>query len=132
MSEPLDAACVGAGIVADHLEPGRAVLRMPVTEAMVNAHGTVHGGYLFLLADAAFAYAANTGRPTTVASGAHIAFLLPVELGETLVAEAVERSRAWRTGVYDVTVRDSRGQVVAELRGQSAVVGRVRATENAS
>ncbi len=60
---------------------------------MLNMHGTVHGGYLFLLADAAFGYAANTHGPMAVAQSAQAAFLRPAVSGDLLVAEAEERSR---------------------------------------
>jgi uncharacterized protein (TIGR00369 family) len=68
VSELLDPTCDALGIVADSIAPGRAVLRLTVTDAMTNAHGMAHGGYLFLLADAAFAFAANSGEPVTVGS----------------------------------------------------------------
>jgi acyl-CoA thioesterase len=119
MSEQLDPACEGLGIVADEIVPGRAVLRMKVTEAMVNVHGIAHGGFLFLLADAAFAYAVNTGRPVTVAQSAQVTYLRPAYVGDELVAEAVERVAFGRGGITDVTVRASDGSVVAEFRGQS-------------
>lgn len=97
---------------------GTAVLRMTVTPAMVNGHRIVHGGYLFLLADTAFACACNSHGPVTVAAGADIVFVAPAREGDVLVARAEERARFGRSGVYDVTVR--RGEeVIAEFRGRS-------------
>ncbi|GAB1640391.1 hydroxyphenylacetyl-CoA thioesterase PaaI [Krasilnikovia sp. MM14-A1259] len=102
---------------------GTAEVRMPVTEAMVNGHDIVHGGFVFLLADTAFACACNSHGPVTVAAGADIAFLRPVRAGDVLVARAGERARQGRTGLYDVTVtREGPGDVVAEFRGRSHVV----------
>ncbi|MFD8703017.1 hydroxyphenylacetyl-CoA thioesterase PaaI [Kitasatospora sp. NPDC059648] len=111
------------GIVLESVSAGRAVMRMTVAATMVNGHGTAHGGFLFLLADAAFSYACNSHGPVTVAQAAQVAFLAPAAVGDELVAEAVERSRAGRGGIYDVTVRRADGKVIAEFRGQSVVIG---------
>ncbi|MET9255517.1 hydroxyphenylacetyl-CoA thioesterase PaaI [Streptomyces sp. NPDC003717] len=101
--------------------PGTAVLRMTVTPAMVNGHGIAHGGYVFLLADTAFACACNSHGPVTVAAGADVVFVAPAHEGDVLTAHAEERVRYGRSGVCDVTVR--RGdEVVAEFRGRSRSV----------
>ncbi|MFJ5229397.1 hydroxyphenylacetyl-CoA thioesterase PaaI [Kitasatospora sp. NPDC088391] len=120
-----DRACRQAGITLDEVVSGRAVARMKVTEEMANAHGIGHGGYVFLLADAAFSYACNSYGPVALAQGAQITFLAPAQIGDELVAEAAERTRAGRQGVYDVTVRTAAGAVVAEFRGQSVQVAGV-------
>ena len=86
---------------------------------MVNGHHICHGGLIFSLADTAFAYACNAYNLNTVASGCNIDFVAPGKEGDTLQATAVERSRSGRTGVYDVTVRDSAGNTVALFRGKS-------------
>ena len=118
-----DLTCQTLGIMLDDVAPGRASMRMTVTGAMVNGHGMAHGGYLFLLADSAFAYACNSYGPVTVAHSAQVTFLLPAAVGDELRAEAVERERYGRNGIYDVTVRRE-GTVIAEFRGHSVVVGR--------
>ncbi|MFD8477876.1 hydroxyphenylacetyl-CoA thioesterase PaaI [Kitasatospora sp. NPDC059673] len=120
-----DRACRGAGIVLDEVTGGRAVARMTVTAEMANAHGIGHGGYVFLLADAAFSYACNSYGPVALAQGAQVTFLAPARIGDELIAEAVERTRSGRQGVYDVTVRSVGGTVVAEFRGQSVLVAGV-------
>ena len=102
---------------------GQATVRMTVTAEMVNGHEIAHGGYLFLLADSAFACACNSHGPVTVAAGADISFLRPVRRGEVLVATAIERARSGRSGIYDVTVTREGGDVVAEFRGRSRTVG---------
>jgi acyl-CoA thioesterase len=102
---------------------GHAVVRMPVTANMINGHAIAHGGYVFLLADTAFACACNSHGPIVVAAGADITFTRPVHEGDVLTAYAQERTRFGRSGIYDVTVK--RGdEVVAEFRGRSRVVGR--------
>jgi acyl-CoA thioesterase len=118
-----DQTCRTLGIGLDEVSLGRAVMRMRVTESMVNGHGMAHGGYLFLLADAAFSYACNSHGPVTVAQAAQVTFLAPAAVGDELVAEAVERVRAGRNGIYDVTVRQDSGKVIAEFRGQSVMLG---------
>ena len=116
--ERADAAGRGAGVRLLDVGPGRARVALTVESRHVNGHGICHGGYLFLLADAALAYASNSHGTSAVASGADIAFLRPVALGAELVAEAVERARAGRSGLYDVTIRDG-DEAVAEFRGRT-------------
>jgi acyl-CoA thioesterase len=116
-----DRASAHLGIRIGDVAPGRATARMTVTETMINGHDICHGGYVFLLADTAFAFACNTYDRRTVAAGGEISFLAPVHLGDELVADAVERVRTGRTGIYDVTVRCG-DQVVAEFRGRSREV----------
>ena len=100
---------------------GRAVIRMPVTDVMINGHDVAHGGYVFLLADSAFACACNSHGPVTLAAGADITFVSPVRKGDVLEAHAAERVTFGRSGIYDVTVY--RGEdVVAEFRGRSRTV----------
>ena len=101
------------------IAPGNAVVTMPVSRLMLNGHQTCHGGYIFTLADSAFAYACNSHNQNTVASACNIDFLAPAFEGQILEAEAVERSLAGRTGVYDVTVRIQGGHTCALFRGKS-------------
>ena len=115
-----DRASQGLGIAITDVAPGRATATLLVTAAMVNGHGTCHGGYLFLLADTAFAYACNTRGPA-VAAGADVDFLAPVHEGDVLVATATERVLRGRSGLYDVTVRRG-SEPVCEFRGRSRAV----------
>jgi acyl-CoA thioesterase len=124
-----DLTCRTLGIELDQARAGRARVRMRVTEEMVNGHGIAHGGYLFLLADAAFAFASNGYGPVALAQSASITFLRPAVVGEALVAEATERTRHGRNGVYDVTLRRADGDVVAEFRGHSVQVSGRPATQ---
>ncbi len=116
-----DEASRRLGIEIEQLTPGRAVVRMRISDAMINGHGIAHGGYVFLLADTAFAVACNSFGERTVARACEIVFLRTAREGDDLRATAVQRSQAGRSGVYDVTVARGDGQVVAEFRGQSAV-----------
>lgn len=113
-----DRAAGGLGIELLHLGEGVAVARMVVTAAMVNGHGTAHGGMVFLLADTAFACACNTPGPVAVAAGADISFVAAAHEGDALLATAQERARYGRSGIYDVRV--TRGdELIAEFRGRS-------------
>lgn len=107
------------GIEIGDVAAGRAQARMTVLDTMVNGHGIAHGGYVFLLADTAFAFACNTYEIATVAAAADVVFVAPAKAGDRLVAEAVERVRYGRSGVYDVTVRRDDGEIIAEFRGNS-------------
>jgi acyl-CoA thioesterase len=117
-----DRASRELGMSLDAVGPGTATVSMTLTESMVNGHAIGHGGYTFILADSAFAFACNSYNRTTVAAGADIRFRRPTHLGDRLVAAATERSREGRDGVYDVlvTVGD---EVVAIFVGRSKEIG---------
>ena len=112
--------CLGMEIL--DVKAGEAVLAMTVQPQMVNGHGIAHGGFIFLLADSAFAFACNSRNERTVAAQCDISFIRPARLGDRLVATAREISKAGRSGIYDVrvTIDDT---VVAELRGHSRTIG---------
>lgn len=119
-----DRASQHLGIEISDVAPGRARAAMTVADTMVNGHDLCHGGYVFLLADTAFAFACNTYGQVTVASSGDAVFVRPAVRGQRLVAHATERVRHGRSGVYDVTVRTADGDVVAEFRGRSRALGR--------
>jgi acyl-CoA thioesterase len=117
-----DDASKGLGMEILQIKAGEAVLTMTVRPHMVNGHGIAHGGFIFTLADSAFAFACNSHNERTVAAQCNISFIRPGKLGDRLKATAREISRAGRSGIYDVrvTVDDT---VIAELRGHSRTVG---------
>lgn len=117
-----DRASKGLGMSLQRIAPGEAVLSMTVRKDMTNGHGICHGGFIFTLADSTFAFACNTYDQRTVAQQCAVTFLAAVPEGETLTAHAIERNRAGRGGIYDVTVRDSNNKVVAEFRGHSRTI----------
>ncbi len=114
-----DSASAWLGIRPVSVAPGQAELRMTVTEDMLNGHRIGHGGFIFTLADTAFAVACNSYNRSTVAAGCDIDFVQAVRLGDELTATAVERYRRGRSGLYDITVRRADGGVVAEMRGRA-------------
>jgi acyl-CoA thioesterase len=103
-------------------QPGRATMRMTVRPLHLNGHQICHGGFIFTLADSTFAYACNSRNHNTVANGCSIEFLRPAHQGDELTAEGVEQSLAGRHGVYDIRVRNQKGQTVALFRGKSTQI----------
>ena len=118
-----DAASRELGMVLEAVGPGRAVMAVPVTAAMVNGHGLCHGGYIFTLADSTFAFACNTYNDRAVAAQCSITYLRPARLGDRLTATAAERARAGRQAIYDITVTTPDGTIIAEFRGHSRATG---------
>ncbi|MDH0289641.1 hydroxyphenylacetyl-CoA thioesterase PaaI [Pseudomonas sp. GD04087] len=113
--------------------PGSAKLSMRVREDMIQGHGTCHGGYLFALADSAFAFACNSYNDATVAIGCSIDYVAPAREGDELIASACEQSRSGRTGNYDVRIENSQGQLIALFHGKSYKVrGTVLAQETSA
>ena len=119
-----DRASAALGMRVERDEPGLAVVSMRVTDDMTNGFGITHGGFVFAVADTAFAMACNVDDAVTVSAGADIAFLASTRAGQTLTATARERARTGRAGLYDVTVTDDDGRVVAEFQGRSVKTSR--------
>lgn len=117
-----DLATQRLGMVLDWIASGEAVIRMEITPAMVNGHGIAHGGYIFSLADSAFAFACNTVDQRSVGQQASITYLAPAFSGDVLTATATERARQTRSGLYDATVTNQNGTHIAEFRGHSRTV----------
>jgi acyl-CoA thioesterase len=117
-----DSASQRLGMVLDHIAPGAATLSMTVTAAMANGQGNCHGGYIFTLADSAFAFACNSYNPVTVAQHCSVSYLRPVAIGDRLTATATETARGGRSGIYDVRITNQNGDHVAEFRGHSRTV----------
>ncbi len=117
-----DSASRDLGMEIVEIASGRAVLKMPVRKDMLNGHDICHGGYIFLLADSAFAFACNSYNQLTVAQHCSIDFIKPAFEGEVLVASARERQKSGRSGIYDITITREVGDVVAEFRGNSRTI----------
>ncbi len=114
-----DAALALLGMQVVAVGPGSATVEMTVHPQMLNGHATCHGGLIATLADTAFAYACNSHNELTVASGFSIDLVAPARQGDQLRAACAERSKAGRTGLYDVAVTNQRGEAVAWFRGRS-------------
>jgi acyl-CoA thioesterase len=119
-----DAASAMLGMTVELDAPGEAVVSMTVRDDMLNGFAITHGGLVFTLADTAFAIACNEDERVTVAGGADITFLKSTTAGQRLTARAVRRVVSGRNGLYDVSVTDESGDVVAEVRGRSLTTNR--------
>ena len=126
-----DAASQALGMKLVEIRPGYARMTMPVRSDMLNGHQTCHGGFIFALADSAFAFACNSHNHTTVGAGCTIDYLAPGRMEDVLTAEAVEQTLVGKTGIYDVTVRNQEGRMIATFRGKShRVAGEVVPTHS--
>lgn len=126
-----DAASQAMGMKLVEIRPGYARMTMPVRTDMLNGHQTCHGGFIFALADSAFAFACNSHNHTTVGAGCTIDYLAPGRLDDLLTAEAIERTLAGKTGIYDVNVTNQEGKMIATFRGKShRVAGEVVPTHS--
>lgn len=117
-----DAASRDLGMEITAIGPGVATLTMRVRDTMLNGHGICHGGYIFTLADSAFAFACNSYNKLTVAQQNQITFISPGKAGELLTADARETALGGRSGVYDIMVTGADGRTVATLRGLSRTI----------
>ena len=118
-----DNASRGLGMEIVAIGPGAATLTMRVQPHMANGHGICHGGFIFTLADSAFAFACNSYNERNVAQHGTISFIVAGALDDVLSAYAQERQRSGRSGIYDVTVTRADGTVIAEFRGLSRTIG---------
>ena len=126
-----DHASKGMGISLDAIAPGKATMSMTVEKHHTNGHGICHGGFIFTLADSAFAFACNSYNKTTVAQNCTISFLAPGQLGDRLTAEAVEIHLSGRSGIYDINVTNQDGAKIAIFRGWSRTIKGQLFEENA-
>ena len=117
-----DTASRSLGMKITKILPGMAILTMPVTDRMINGAGICHGGYIFTLADSAFAFACNSYNRLTVAQQNQITYIAPGQPGELLTATATETALNGRSGVYDVMVTGTDGRTVATMRGLSRTI----------
>jgi len=114
-----DRAAHAMGIELLEVRAGFARLAFNVRDDMLNGYDMCHGGFVFALADTAFAYACNSRNRATVALQCAISYVAPARAGERLIATAQERALGGRTGTYDVEVQRADGTVLAFFRGTS-------------
>ncbi len=117
-----DRASQWLGLDIKDVGEGTCTMTLAVQEQHCNGHGMCHGGLIFSLADAAFAFACNSRNQRTVAQHNTISFIAPGRLGDTPTARAREVSLSGRSGLTDVTVTNQDGAVIAEFRGASRMI----------
>ena len=93
--------------------PGSATVRLETDKGQGNLAGTVHGGVLFTLADAAFEVACNSYGRVAVALETTCHYSRPAEPGVALTAGASEMARSHRTASYRIDVRTPDGELIA-------------------
>jgi len=119
-----DEAAKSLNITIDTISPGHAGLAMSVTPQMLNGHKTCHGGFIFTLADCAFAVACNSYNKTAVAASCDISFVRPGHDTDRLTATANEIHKAGRNGIYDITVSNQNNETIALFRGKSRIISK--------
>lgn len=117
-----DDASKWLGASLDAVGPGTATMSMTVEKHHTNGHDICHGGFIFTLADSAFAFACNSYNQVVVAQHNTISFIAPGAVGDRLTAKAREISRNGRSGLYDVSVTNQDGKLIAEFRGASRAI----------
>ena len=119
---PRDTTAQKLGMQIEAIGMGWSKVSMAIDECMLNGHGVAHGGYIFTLADTAFAYACNGYNDIALAQHAQITFVAPAHAGETLLAEARELTKTRQNGLYDVEIRGDEGRLIAAFRGASRTI----------
>jgi acyl-CoA thioesterase len=117
-----DSAYKWLGMTLETVGPGTATGSMTVEKHHTNGHDICHGGYIFTLADSAFAFACNSYNRLVVAQHNSITFVAPGKLGDRLTAICREVARYGRSGIYDVKVTNQEGVLIAEFRGMSRTI----------
>lgn len=112
----------GLGMSIDEVGPGTSRLSMQIEQRMSNGHGNCHGGFIFTLADSAFAFACNSRNQIVVGQHCSISYLMPAKVGDILTAEARETSLRGRSGIYDIRITNQEGAHIAEFRGHSRML----------
>ncbi|MEM7125596.1 MAG: hotdog fold thioesterase [Chloroflexota bacterium] len=105
------------GIEAEPFQPGRAVCHMTIREDMLNSGKFCHGGFIFFLADNAFAYACLAKNQAMVTLSAHVIFTSAAKLGDRLTAIAQIMTQSGRTSSGDVEIVNQDGETVARFQG---------------
>jgi acyl-CoA thioesterase len=116
MQAALDPFMTALGFRGEVLAPGQARMEARLAPEHLNHMGSAHGGFLFTLADSAFALASNSHGPTAVSLSAHMTYFAPTRVGDTVEAVAREVSLTRRTAVYQVDVRCG-GTLIAQFTG---------------
>ena len=107
------------GIVLLDIGINSAITEITITQALLNFHGSAHGGLIFSLADSAFAYACNSKENITMGIGCSIEYLKPAFIGDKLSASAKIYIENGRHGIYHVQVKNQNDDEVAVFTGKS-------------
>lgn len=125
-----DSASQRVGMSLLEVDAGCATLSLKISDEHLNGHKICHGGYVFMLADSAFAFACNSYNQLAVAYQNSITYAAPGKKGDVLTARAVEVSKAGRSGIYDVTITNQDDEAIAHFRGHSRTIKGTHFEEN--
>jgi acyl-CoA thioesterase len=114
-----DAGSQSLGMKVEKAGPGISIVSMPVRSDMVNGHGSCHGGFIFSLADSAFAFACNSANRVNVAMSCSIDYLSPAFLDDRLTADARVLHASGRTGLTEIDIFNQHNELIARFRGRS-------------
>ena len=117
-----DSASQALGMELIKVSPGHAEILMKIRADMTNGHKTCHGGFIFSLADSAFAFACNSHNQKAVAHHCSITYIAPAFEADSLTACANEISRSGRSGIYDITITNQSNEIIAHFRGHSRTI----------
>ncbi len=101
----LDPFMITLGLQGEVPRPGQARVWGTIRSEFLNSWGSAHGGFLYAVADAAFALASNSHGTLAVALAAHMEYLQVSQAGAEVEALATEAHLGRRTAVYRVEVR---------------------------
>ncbi len=112
------------GIQVLDIKEGYSKIKMTLRDEMVNGFGIAHGGIAFSLADSAFAFACNNRNNLSVALDTSINFTKVVNVGDTLIAEAIEIHNGRSTGLYLISIFNQNNEQVAHFKGNCFRTGK--------
>jgi acyl-CoA thioesterase len=115
MSKDLFSQWLGVERLEEH--EGFCKLRMTIREEMCNGFEIAHGGITYSLADSALAFASNSHGKHAVSIETSISHIKPLHAGDIITATAVLKSLSNRIGIYEVSVEDEKGELVALFKG---------------
>lgn len=110
------------GAVIDEIGDHSATCSMVISSSHRNAMGAVMGGAYFMLADFAFAVAANWQKTGCVSLRSDISFLSAAK-GSKLIAKALCVKNGRTTACYRIDVTDDLGNLTATVTATGYYVG---------
>lgn len=105
------------GIELQEVTEKRCIIKMTVRKEMLNGFSIAHGGITYSLADTALAYASNAQGRKSVSLETSISHVKPLVERDTITATTEELSLSNKIGIYQITVKNQNGDVVALFKG---------------
>jgi uncharacterized protein (TIGR00369 family) len=98
------------GVDVEHVEYGKAVLRLPIREEFSNTWHNIHGGCLAMFADMGMGVALRTLQYKIVTVECKVNFIAPAKLGDVLLAygKLVHMGKKILLGEVEIVNQDNR------------------------